>query len=168
MYQSLIAPILYRPLAWSFVDAGTPASTSETVLKTYTIPADMLNVDGKAVKFRYWGFFAANANSKTLRVRLGPVTLTGTVIVAPTAAGYNGLDWEIIGTIFRGTTDAQRCAARTFIDGAPTANTVQNGRVAAANDDAAAMFLEMTGQNGVATANDIVCAGHHIEWVNNP
>lgn len=159
---------LFRPLAWSFVDAGTPASVAETVLKTYTIPADMLNADGKAIKFRFFGFFAANANSKTLRVRLGPVTLTGTVIVAPAAAAYNGLEWEIVGTIFRGATDAQRCASRTFIDGAPSANTVQIGRVAAANDDAAAMLLEMTGQNGTATANDIVCAGHQIEYIAQP
>lgn len=168
MRGGTLANLNFRPLAWSFVDVGTDANTNEKVLKTLTIPADMLNVDGKAIKFRYWGFFGATANVKTLRVRLGPTTLTGTVIVAPTAAIYNGLEWEIIGTIFRGTTDAQRCAARTFIDGAPTANTVQVGRVAAANDDAADMLLEMTGQNGTAAANDIVCAGHHVEYVNSP
>lgn len=168
MYMSLIAPVLQRTLAWSVADVGTDANTNEKVLKAYTIPADMLNVNGIRLKFRYFGFFAATGNNKTIRLRLGTVTLTGTIVYTIGPTGFNNTGWVIEGTLTRRNTDAQDVSAWMLEDGVTVANLTDIQQNSAANDDAAAMLLELTGQNAAAAANDIVCSGHWIEWYAAP
>lgn len=158
----------FRPLAWSAAVVGTPANTNETVLKTYTIPADFLNADGKRIRAKFWGAFANNANNKTLSVRLGPVTLTGTVIftIGPTA--FNNTDWMIQTEIVRRVVDSQTCISLFNEDGTIAANICDIQENVAANDDSTAMLLELTGTNAVATANDVTARGHFIEYIAQP
>jgi hypothetical protein len=159
----------FLPLAFSVANAGTPANLNETVLKSFLIAANLLNVDGKRLRVRYWGFCANNANTKTIRVRIGPVTLTGTIVFASIGSPYQNLNWRLDIDIVRRVVDSQDCTSMFIADGEATiARSLQGDFLAAANDDAADMLLELTGQNGVAAANDIVCQGHLVELADAP
>lgn len=168
MIVSVASPILVRPLAVSAVNVGTPANTNETVLKTYTIPAGMLRTNGIRLKYRFNGLFAANANTKNLRIRCGPVSLAGTVVFASGAVAFNNTDWVLEGSLFRRDVDSQDWSSALFEDGTVAANIGDIQAANSVNDDDAAMILELTGQNGAASANDIQCSAHWIEWYAAP
>lgn len=158
----------FKQLDWSFSNVQTGANTNETVLKAYTIPASFLNANGKRLHFAFWGLFGANANNKTLRVRLGPVTLTGTAIFTSGPIAYNGLTWRIEGHLFRRVTDGQSPIIVLQCSGAVVAQISDVEITAAGNDDDTAMLLECTGQNGTASAGDIGCDGHFVEYIAAP
>lgn len=157
-----------RPLDWSAASVGTPASTTETVLKSYSIPAAMLNVNGKRIRAQFWGTFAATGNNKTLRVRLGPVTITGTAIFTSQTTAFNAETWRIQVDIVRRIADGQSPIV-VLQTSSLVAGRISDAEItAAANDDDAAMLLELTGQNAVAAANDITAEGHIVEWYAQP
>ena len=54
---------------------GTPATTTETVLKTWDLPAGALARDHQGIRMHAFGSFAANANGKTVRIRFGATTV---------------------------------------------------------------------------------------------
>ena len=51
--------------------AGNAANTNLQTLWTYTLPANTLNANGRAVRVRVWGTFAANGNTKLAHVYFG-------------------------------------------------------------------------------------------------
>lgn len=167
MYASVLAPIFYVPRNWAATNAGTPAAIGEAVLRSYTVPAGFFGVIGRRIEFEFSGTFANNANNKTIRLRLGPVTLTGTVLFTSTVNAYTNLAWRLKGSIYTRITDSQSADIKFLSDGGAVATAVQmpNGMVAAANDDAAAMLLECTGENAAASANDIVCNNFKIQQI---
>jgi hypothetical protein len=169
MFASVLAPIMFQPRAFSAAAVQTGANTTETVLQSYTIPADTFAVNGKRINYRFWGAFAANANLKTIRIRLGPVTLTGTVLYTSLAGAFNAQNWQVEGFIARRILDGQAGPA-SWICGptAPAGGIVDVEFPGAANDDGAAMLLECTGQNGSASAGDITLNGHMIDLVQAP
>lgn len=70
--------------------------TGEDDLITYTIPASVLNTNGDRIEFKMAGTFAANVNTKRIRVKYGATTLFDT-----TAIAFNGTDWSCDGLIIR-------------------------------------------------------------------
>jgi hypothetical protein len=82
------------------VNTTTQATTgtSEEVLATYTLPANTLSANGKLIRITAWGTFAANANSKTTRVRFGG--LAGTIISGVTTTSNNG-NWRHVTEVVR-------------------------------------------------------------------
>lgn len=168
MIATVAGYIGFRPLAWSATQVGTPASTAETVLKSYTIPAGMLNQNGVRLRAVFQGAFAANANNKTVRVRLGPVTLTGTAILTTLTAAFNGTQWRIQVDIVRRVVDGQTGFSVWINGGAVAANNTDPEIMGVGNDDDTAMLLELTGQNAVAAADDITCTVHTVEWIAQP
>lgn len=165
---SLAAFKTYRPLLVQTGDLGTLADLNERVLKSVAIPANTLNVNTRRLWGRAWGVFAANANAKTLRTRLGPVTLVGTIIGSGPTAAPNGETWEIEFEIIRTGVATQVTMVTTTFHAPPGGYMTTESRVAGAVDETLAQLLEITGLNGVATANDIVASGLVVGIIDGP
>jgi len=74
-------------------DTTSTSTTDEEALGSYTIPADTLKANS-VLRVRF-GIFVTNANSTdtlTVRLRLGPTTLTGTAIFTGTATDATAND----------------------------------------------------------------------------
>jgi hypothetical protein len=144
-------------------DNGTPAGTGETTLKSFTNPWSTLATNGDYIRFRATLRTAGNANTKTIRVKYGATTL---MTLGP--AAFNADVLLIEGTIVRTGAATQRLIASV-----QTVGTVIGDRntVAAANATetlSGDVLLSITGQNGTAAANDIVCDGLLIEYLRTP
>lgn len=68
----------------------------EDDLITYSVPASTLGTNGDYITFDMAGTFAANANTKRVRIKFGATTLFDT-----TALIFNGVDWRAEGKIIR-------------------------------------------------------------------
>jgi hypothetical protein len=144
-------------------DNGTPASTAETTLKSFTIPGSTLATNGDLIRFRATLRTAGNANNKTIRVKFGATTLV------TLGAGAFNADFLIVeGTIVRTGAATQRAMVssqslgtiigdRNRVDGTTPAETLSGDVV-----------LAVTGQNGTAAANDIICDGLLVEYLRKP
>jgi hypothetical protein len=73
--------------------------TAEEVVRTYPIPASLLAKSGDALRVKMSLTSAANANAKTVRLRLGGIG--GAIIF--TLAGANATIWDVEFTIYRTT-----------------------------------------------------------------
>ena len=58
-----------------YTSTSTGADTTETDLQSYTLPANVLGTNGRAIRIRAWGDTAANGNTKTIRLKFGGTTL---------------------------------------------------------------------------------------------
>ena len=118
---------------------------------TYAIPANTLKA-GQKVRLTAWGTTAANANTKTVRLWFGANS------VVDHSGTWNATPWKITADIFVLTTGG---AATQEYNGVawPTAlvQTVRQGT--ASNADNVSVTVKATGQNGTASAGDIVCQG---------
>lgn len=95
-----------RP-AWTnnITDSHT-GDTDETVLKTITIPKNLLNARGQ-IKVKAAGTTTANNGVKTIYVRING--LTGTALCTlSVAANANPYNWQAEGVIINATTASQR------------------------------------------------------------
>lgn len=68
----------------------------EDDLITYSVPASTLGTNLDYIEFDMGGTFAANANTKRVRIKFGATTLFDT-----TALIFNGVDWRAEGKIIR-------------------------------------------------------------------
>lgn len=101
------------------------AGTSQTNLVVYTVPANTLTNLGDRLRFRAAGNFAANANTKALKVVYGGGTVldTGSQIV-------NSGAWTIEGEIIRAAgTDVQEVSAEFHGAGVTLFNTANSARL---------------------------------------
>lgn len=142
-------------LTISTASAQTTAVTTEEDLWTYTLPANTLSANNYGVYCRIWYRTAANANSKAVRVYWG-----GTALDTYTAASNDQIvviDVEV----WRTGASAQR----TFYElEAPSAGA-RNTTATHTKDDTAAQIIKFTGQNGVASAGDIVFLKAHVSFL---
>jgi len=139
-------------------EGATSGNTTETDLITYSLPTDSLSTNGDVVKLKAWGTTGANTNTKTIRLYFG-----GTVIASNDITGApNNQDWMLEGTIVRTGTDTQESSAHGIM-GSTQQTHSHNAHT---DNDGAAITLKITGQNAVATANDIIAQGLTVEFVN--
>lgn len=159
---------LVTPLAASLGDVATGANTNETVLKSVTLPANTLNADGQYLHVRAWGRFANTANGKTVRLRLGNVTLLGTVM-GDVSGALQAQEWAIDAVICRDASGSQ-VSAFDFYSSTAAGGTQNQEHDAASGseDDSSVLVLELTGQNAAAAANDIVATGFLVSLVEAP
>lgn len=137
---------------------GTPANTTETTLKSFSLPAGTLATDNQAIRIRAWGTTAANGNTKTIRLKFGSTTL-----VAPTSAMNDG-KWLIEGVVFRTGATSQDAVAGVIASTAASGALGSTANVTTpAETLSGAVTVALTGQNGTASANDIVCEGFYVE-----
>lgn len=137
------------------VQAATGANTTETTLFSYTATGK-LGTNGNTIRLSARGTFASNANVKTVRVRWNG--LSGTVVVT-NPYGANQTKWELVAVISRIGSNSQRLAGTIIISSSTgfAGNAVHEvGLTTDTVTDSGAMTLVVTGQNGTASASDIV------------
>ena len=138
--------------------AGTTAVVTEETLITYSLPLNTLSANGGGVRVKVWGTTAANTNTKTVRLYFGTlVAASNDVTTAP-----NALSWVLEYTAIRIGATSEDVEGRGTI-GANLQTTSFNNT---AQDTGAAITIRVSGQNGTATANDIVAEGLLVEYLN--
>lgn len=148
-------------LLYTLLSAGTALtnSTAETVLGSYEIPANGLQA-GKI--YTLSGAVVATATNSTdtlrIRVRVGPTTLTGTVVADSSAVDVaNGdvIAWTLTATVRN--TGATSVVIVSGFCSAPGAEGTATARVAFESlslDSAVAQKIEATGVWSVANAGN--------------
>lgn len=152
---------------------GTPLTNSvaETVLTAVSVPAGKLS-RGSRVRISYKARVTANngATTLTVRLRMGPTTLVGTILATTAAVDTNV--GNIVCGEFMFTARAAPSAATpvegwgfhcepaapggAFItDSFDVANFITNG----------VLFIELTGQWSAADANSVQAEDFHVELV---
>lgn len=132
--------------------SNTTAVTTEESLKTYTVPLNTLRI-GSRLRVKAFGTVANNANTKTLRLKFGGDTIMEYATPTGVAAG-----WQIEAEIFVTTLTAESYVANASSD---TARKTTSG--ALTKDVTTNLVVLLTGQNGTASANDIICQGLIVE-----
>jgi hypothetical protein len=133
----------FDPLYSNVTSVGN-VGAGEDDLMTYSIPASTLAANGDYIDFEVSFTFAANANSKNIKVYFG-----ATQIYASGAQNQNGGNMIISGRIYRTGATSQRCVTSTksnttlFVD--ETVNTT------AAETLSGAITIKATGE---AVSND--------------
>ena len=147
---------------------GTPASTTDTALHTLTLPANTLDTDGQSIRITSYGTFAPNTNTKTVRVWLGAVT-TGT-LVAELATNVNitGGDWLIWLDIIRTGAATQKSMGYIWTREPLATGTDRIHAPLYAEPTetlSSTMTIIVSGENGIAAANDIVAEVTKLEFL---
>jgi hypothetical protein len=131
-------------------DVGTTAVTSEEVLFSYTIPAGLIANNGEGISIVVAGTTAANAHTKTIKVKIGGnVYAVNSVTTAP-----NDKNWFAQVKVLRGGATAAIGEGSLVVDNAHEGVELNATGLTWAN----ALDVEVTGQNGTATINDIVAS----------
>lgn len=153
-----------RRLTGQLTATGTGANTAETVLQTYTVPAGTLAIAGDGIKVRAIFSVAANANTKTARIRIGTVSLAGTVMIGGDAIALNGGAIVLEAEVVRRTAVTQATANTRWSTDTGIYPSIANFNTLALTL-ASAFLVEATGQNGTAAANDIVCEYMTVDFI---
>ena len=137
-----------------FSSTGTPASTTETDLHSFTTVASSLGTDGDGFTMTSGGTFAGNASATSqLRVYFG-----GTQIFASGAlTAASAASWHIECMIIRDSSTTVRCVTKFTTASAVSAPLVTQTDVTGLTLSSS-NILKVTGQGGGASpaSNDIV------------
>lgn len=149
---------LGAPLVFINTTQAANSGTGETDLHSFTIPASHFNANKRMLRITAWGSFAANGNTKTLKLYTGA---GNTITLNPTTTAPNGVRFKMTATLIRTGVDAQKILYELIID---TAYEIV-GMDTATEDDGAAIIVKLTGQSGTAS-NDILLDQTQIEYLN--
>lgn len=144
--------VLYSTIA----TAGTSTGTSEETLATYSLPANALDVTGRRIRVCTSWHMATNGNNKTIKLYFGASVISSGTLTDSNKNGVacldvvkSGASTQIVtGTMLHDTTNIT-----------PYIN-------AGSDDDTAAITIKMTGQDGSASANDIVMEDFYVQYMN--
>jgi hypothetical protein len=144
------------PLSFSGASAATIADTNETTLKTFTLPANAFGANGiVGLEIEAYGRFGATANNKTVKLKFG------STVISSGALADNAKNWAFRAVVFRVSASVQVVIASFVHDTA----TLTLTNVGATESETAAIILALTGQNGTAAANDIICNGFVVRSI---
>ncbi len=135
---------------------GTDANTTKKTLQTYTLPANSFSGNQKSIRISAWGTTAANGNGKAIALEFG------STILHTFNGSYNNLAWTIQAIVARTASSAQDAIASHSIGSAEVGNT----HTEPSSSTSSGMTVRVTGQNSIASANDIVAEGMLIEFLN--
>mgnify|MGYP001615881583 CR=1 FL=1 len=129
-------------------------------LMSYTLPADSLSADGKAIRIKCWGLTANNANAKSLAFNFGATSSSTTL--TPSIAGF----WFIDVTFIRTSANNQSYSIHfsEFLSGALGTPKASGGVGTLALTDTGSIVLKVTAI-GVSD-NDIVQKQMIVEYLN--
>lgn len=129
---------------------------AETDLASYSLPAESLTATGQLIRITATGSFAANANTKTIRLKVDGVT-----ILTAFNAAHNAGVWRIHYEIYRtGSTTGLMTMDAAYGTG-PICPTSQNSLTATWTSTTA---LKITGQG--TASNDILISAFMVELLN--
>lgn len=169
MLWALVTPataqVTYRPssrtvgtvLTSSTAQVGTDANLTEKTLWSWDLPADTLTADGQAIRIRAVISTAANVNSKTVRMYFG-ATLIKSRVTTVSGAGI-----ILEGVVHRTGASAQYGSTNDE----STGGSADVGLTTPAENLAGPVTIRVTGQNAVATANDIVLRNAVVEFLSS-
>ena len=149
------ASIVYNTTA----NNATAANTTKTTLKTYTLPADTLAVDGDILIIRAIFQTAANANGKTVGIDFGATT------VATATFDANNDTFEVIAIINRVGQNSQSSMGKALQWDTSSGAAVGNygSYTTPAENLAADIVINIFGTNGMAAASDIISRQASVE-----
>jgi hypothetical protein len=153
--QSYASPTV---LAQSAVPSSVTGTATETVLGTVVIPANAVAINGRVRLRSYWSC-TANADSKTLRIRIAGATGIGSGSITSTGVAYTLVDADFIN---RGSGNIQYIQL-AYNNGASSAGGASGGQLAI--DLTQAQSLTLTGQLGTTT-DTITLLGYSVEVLN--
>jgi hypothetical protein len=137
--------------AFDYTSAATTAVTSEETLITLTLAADVLDTDGDYVELFAYGTTAANGNTKTIRLK--QTTVGKTFATNATTTAPNNTNWMLYGKVHRLNSTTGLYVGWVEFDGVAREGFVYSSDTATWGSS---MEFQITGQNGTASANDIV------------
>ncbi len=134
---------------------ATGATTAESTLLQYTLPASLLANPGDSIRIGCWGITGANTNNKTMKLYFG------SVVIATATAATNNPGWNLRMNVRR------RSATTPAID---STGQVDTTLVSPVNADGAetltgSVLIKCTGTNGTASAADITAQGLLVEAI---
>ena len=136
---------------------SSPADTVENDAISYTLPANTLNTDGKALRITAWGKFAANGNQKNFRVYFGATEIQKQTVVG---ASLSPVMADIL--VVRDGVGSQKSISKTIASTTHSANQIDS----LSEDETGDIVIKITAQNGTAAAADIVVEGMIVELLN--
>ena len=141
------------------VTAVGNVGAGEDDLITFSLPADVLSANGKAVHITVWGSTANNAAAKTLKVYFG----TQIVLTNALTASIAGL-WRVEAIVVRTGAATQDWHSQLVTLGvaAVALNDVEIGT--ATQDETTALTIKCTGE--ATSNNDILQEGLIVELLN--
>ncbi|MBI2069827.1 MAG: hypothetical protein HYT79_04420 [Elusimicrobia bacterium] len=139
-----LSGVIYR----AFTSQGTPASTVETDLQTYSLPANSLNMDGRAVRIKAWGDYTSTDGSHTREIRLyfGSSVIRQISVPNSSAVGI----WVVEAVVVRTASSAQQYIATSLATS--LSPSVGAANASASEVDSSAINIKVTGQCGGACA----------------
>ena len=142
----------------STTSGSTTAVVTEEDLISYTLPASSLDATNRGLRVKAAGTFAANGNTKTIRLYFGStVIMSNNVTTAPNNAG-----WELEYEIFRTSATTEKAIGSGTVGSAQQTTTYTG----VGETLTGALAIKITGQNGIATANDIVAQILSVTFIN--
>lgn len=146
--------------------SGTPASHVETTLKSYTLPALALGAGNNGfARIKAIGKFAATANAKTLKIKMGSVTML--VVTALTTPGDALGIWYFDGIICGSQTEQGTTGQIVVMVTGNTVAYAGSNFGSGTEDGTAPIIIAVTGQNDSAdAANDVTCEMLVVEFLN--
>lgn len=146
-------------LGRSITAVGTDADTNQKVLQSIPLPRNTLTVNGQMLRITAWGTTAANGNTKTLRLKIGG---TSGPTQAQASGAYNSQNWRMEVLIIRTGVASEESAGNIFVGATVASTDVTTGSAISLTADTT---IDVTGENGAASANDIVCEGCLVEFL---
>ena len=141
-----------------YTQVGTTAVTTEETLFSLAMAAGQLASDGESIEIEVSGSFAANANAKTIRVKVAGTTISQN----GTTTAPNNKDFKVKATVTRASATSHVSSSEVIIDGVATEiNNSKGAGVTWAN----AITVAFTGQNSVASANDILVEQVVVKYI---
>jgi len=134
--------------------------TAEEVLDSTNIDANTLDQNNRGVRITAWGTTAANANSKTVKIRFGSTTLNGTVICTGTTTTASE-SWYVEAEVYRDGSSTQRSVSKGQIG---TTNLAVLIDTTLAETDTAQILVEVTGTTPTASG-DMTITGFKLEFL---
>jgi hypothetical protein len=137
---------------------STTAVVTEEDLISYTLPASSLDATNRGLRVKAAGTFAANGNTKTIRLYFGStVIISNNVTAAPNNAG-----WELEYEIFRTSATTEKAIGSGTVGSAQQTTTYTG----VGETLTSALAIKVTGQNGTAAAADIVAQLLSVTFIN--
>ncbi len=134
---------------------STTATTVETTLQQFSLPAGALATAGQSIRVTCWGGTGADANNKTMKLYFG-----ATHVDTPTA-GTNNKGWWLEAIVMRRTATTQGFLGKGVVD----TTAVSPSTADAAETLANSILVKCTGTNGTASASDITAQGMIVEYI---
>lgn len=151
------------------------ATGADNVLAAFSMAANSFDVAGRGISITAAGGFAANGNTKTVKIIIGSATAVvgstigsgGSTIATTGAVATNGTGWVLEASVFKygaGASNTQT-ALHTAVTNVGTASVALLAPVALTLPENAPILIAVTG-NAATTATDIALNLFQIDATN--